>query len=224
MGIEKNTVAAANQLAESKQLYTVSRSGAHRVLFVGNSITRHGYKPDIGWYGDWGMAASAIEKDYVHQTLALLEPSLGKVDYCVLNIAEWERKYWDDSVLCRWQDARDFEADVVIIRVGENIWGVKERLKEFDLYPHFDAMVRFFSKNPKAQILVSDLFWAKEELDGVIRRVIADNGYTYVPLGDLGEADENKAIGLFEHSGVSHHPSDLGMRRIAERIVERIRV
>lgn len=223
MGIEKNTVAAANQLAKSNQLYTVEQSGTHRVLFVGNSITRHGPKPDIGWYGDWGMAASAQEKDYVHVTLRMLEEAWGKVDYCVLNIADWERNYWDTSILSRWQNARDFAADVVIIRVGENIWGVRDKLDEIDLYPYFDEMIRFFCKNPEAQVIVTDLFWAKDKIDDVIRKIVRERGYTFVPLNDLGDVDENKALGLFEHSGVSHHPSDLGMQRIAERIVEKIK-
>ena len=224
MGIEKNTVDSANQIAKENQLYAVKREGSHRVLFVGNSITRHAPKADIGWHGDWGMAASALEKDYVHVTLRLLEESFEKVDFCVLNVADWERQYWDTSILSRWQAARDFNADIVIIRVGENIWGVRDYLDSIDLYPHFDEMIRFFASNPSAQIIVTDLFWAKDKIDDVIHRVVKNRGYTLVSLGDLGDADENKALGLFEHSGVSHHPSDLGMQRIAERIAEKIQL
>lgn len=222
MGIEANTVEAVNQLSK-KNPYCVYQEGSkHRVIFVGNSITRHGVKADIGWNNDWGMAASALEKDYVHRTLRLIEEKWGPVDYCVLNVAEWERSYWELSILDRWQEARDFDADLVIIRTGENIWGVKERLSEIDLYPFFDEMIRFFAKNPKAQILLSDLFWAKDVIDDVIHRIGIDRGYTPVTLGDLGALEENTAKGLFEHSGVAHHPGDLGMERIAQRIVDAI--
>ena len=97
-------------------------------------------------------------------------------------------------------------------------------LDTVDLYPYFDEVIRFFHSNPEAQVIVTDLFWAKEKIDDVIHRIVKDRGYTLVTLGDLGAVDENKALGLFEHSGVSHHPSDLGMQRIAERIVEKIKL
>ena len=37
-----------------------------RILFVGNSLTSHGPKADIDWHGNWGMAATSLDKDYVH--------------------------------------------------------------------------------------------------------------------------------------------------------------
>ena len=222
MGIEANTVAAAGQLKKDEQVFCVEQKGTHRVLFVGNSITRHGPKADIGWHGDWGMAASAEEKDYVHRTLRMLEERWGRVDYCVLNVADWERGYWDDSILSRWQRAADFGADLVIVRVGENIWSVREHLNEKDLYPYLDRMIRFFCGDLKAQVILTDLFWRKEQIDEVIHRLAEERGYALAQLGDLGDAEENMAYGLFEHRGVAHHPGDLGMERIAKRIVDQI--
>src|SRR5689334_12442613 len=43
------------------------------ILFMGNSITQNAPAPDLKWYGTWGMAASAPEKDYLHRTVTLLK-------------------------------------------------------------------------------------------------------------------------------------------------------
>ena len=59
---------------------------------------------------------------------------------------------------------------------------------------------------------------------GIEQNTVADdNEYTSVRLGDLGAQDENKAVdGRFWHRSVSLYPNDLGMKRIAERIVAAI--
>lgn len=50
--IAANTVSAERQVNQ-----TISYLGTdgYKVLIVGNSITRHSPKPDIGWEADWGM-------------------------------------------------------------------------------------------------------------------------------------------------------------------------
>ena len=217
--IDQNTVAATEQVQDMDNMRVVRRGGSKRVLFIGNSITRHGPKPDIGWEHDWGMAASCLEKDYVHQTVEILEERGMTVDYAFANFSRWEVNYWDDSVLSECDDFLRFEPDIVVIRIGENIWSraVRDKLQEIALYPHCELMVKSFAKKG-ARIILTDLFWPHEPIDSVICRVAEAGNYPLVHLGDLGVLDENKAIGLFEHTGVAAHPGDLGMYRIAERI------
>ena len=97
--IEKNNVSALNQLSEENLFQTFNNAGKRRFLFVGNSITRHGPKPEIGWENDWGMAASKKENDYVHVTVAMLEKIEGEIDYCIVNCGECETEYYNEKVL-----------------------------------------------------------------------------------------------------------------------------
>ena len=52
----RNTVKGENQVSQHVT-FEGNLDGSPRIMFVGNSVTRHATKEDIGWYGDWGMAA-----------------------------------------------------------------------------------------------------------------------------------------------------------------------
>ncbi len=214
-----NSVPAQNQLEAEEHVKIVRTPGSTlRVLFVGNSITRHVPKPSLEWYNDWGMAATALEKDYVHQTLRRLREKYGEVDYCIAQAGFWETRYTESDAVLEQQyaAARDFAADLVIIRLGENI--NREKHAEISCKPYYDRMVRFFASNPNARVIVTDNFWKMESLDGTIREVAEERGYTLVHLGDLEDDPKTMALGQFRSEGVSRHPSDYGMEKIAERV------
>ena len=216
---EQNTVSAENQLNVNEYVSIVRRGGSKRVLFFGNSITRHAPKADIGWHGDWGMAASCAENDYVHRVLAFLDDKYGRVDYCIAQGSAWETGYFkgDEILEAHYRPAREFEADIVIIRIGENIKRVD--IERIDCKPYFQKMIKYLAGNPDAKVVLTDNFWYSERIHNYTKSISEENGYAFCPIGDLSKDESNMAIGLFEHRGVSIHPGDRGMKCIAERII-----
>ena len=92
-----------------------------RILFLGNSITLHGPAPAIGWLGNWGMAASSEEKDYVHLLTSSIARLSGKrPEIQVANIADFERNY-EAYDRARFKKHFDFKADIVVVAIGENV-------------------------------------------------------------------------------------------------------
>lgn len=214
--IEKNTVSSKNQLKESECVTFINPKGkGKRILFVGNSITRHGVKHDIGWHNDFGMAASCIENDYVHLLVSMLDKIYPDAVYCICQVALWEMKYKEgESVLSKYENAHSFSADIVVMRMIENC-----TIKDFDCEIFYNEYVKLISYlNPEnRKVVLTSGFW-KHPGDKVIEQVAKDFGYSFAYLGELGEDDNMKATGLFEHSGVAAHPGDVGMRAIAEAI------
>ena len=218
---ERNTVESKNQLDSSRYVTKIIKDeNALKVLFVGNSITLHAPKPEIGWNGNWGMAASKKENDYVHLVVQGLEEKFGPINYCIAQGAAWERDYPRGKEILEkyYEDAKGFNADVVIIRIGENI--LNSMLQEVDCKPHFEDMIRFFASNPLAKVIVTDNFWRKELLDNILKEIAEEKGYIFCQLHDLQDDEKTMAIGQFEHKGVSIHPSDYGMECIAKRILK----
>lgn len=215
--MNKNNVSAQNQLKASGPVRFKNLNGnGKKIMFVGNSITLHGVAEQIGWTLECGMAASAPENDYVHILMKNTEEICPDSQYCICQVASWEREYKNGSAKhIDFEKARDFEADVIVMRFIENCPG-----REFDeklFKKSMGELLDYLNKTQKAKIIMTTGFW-KHPGDNMIREYAADNNLPLVELGDLGESKEMKAIGLFEHSGVANHPGDLGMKNIAERI------
>ena len=218
----KNTVSAQGQLAPSSCIKFDSPCGKGvRVMFVGNSMTLHGIRPEIGWYNEWGMAASSKESDYVHLLKKNIRKTCAEAAFCVCQVSKWEMNYKKaGDILPQYETASNFGADLIILRLIENV-----PLDGYDpdVFVHeLDRLINFLNKTGKAKIIITTGFW-KHPGDGDIRAYAKERNITCVELGDLGERDEMKAIGLFADPGVENHPGDLGMQMIAERIFEALK-
>ena len=217
--IDKNDVPAAAQLQKISHITYQNKEGkGKRILLVGNSITLHEVKPEIGWHESHGMAASAKERDYAHLLMEKCAARYPDAVFCIAQVSQWEQQYTNGSaVLPQYSPARDFGADVIIMRCIENCHN--RTLDPIALKREYSKLVDFLKSKPSAKVILTTGFW-KHYGDGVIRAIGEERGYPVVELGDLGELDEMKAIGLFKHKGVANHPGDKGMRVIAQRIWE----
>ncbi len=218
--IDKNTVPSSNQLSTSEFVTFWGNEAADlRVMFVGNSITRHAPAPHIGWTLDCGMAASSPEKDYVH---LLADRISAKRDayFCICQVASWERSYKNGSDSYQlYEAARRFEADIIIMRAVENC-----PHNGFDgscFETEYKNLIYYLNGKHTHKIILTSSFW-KHPADDYIENIAGENSLLYIKLNDLGELDEMKAIGLFEHSGVASHPGDTGMQTIADRIWDKL--
>ncbi|MBE6937715.1 MAG: hypothetical protein E7460_04080 [Ruminococcaceae bacterium] len=215
--MEKNTVDSKDQLKDSACVRFINPDGkGRRVMFVGNSITLHGILPSIGWYNEWGMAASKKENDYVHILMDRINGITPDSRFCICQVAEWERNYKaGETVYSLYENARHFNADMIVVRLIENC--PKDGFDPEVFKKEFDALLGFLNKSRKAELILTTGFW-RHPGDSTIVEYANERGLPCVELGDLGESDEMKAVGLFEHSGVAAHPGDTGMKTIAERI------
>lgn len=216
--LSKNTVKADNQLDANRIISYIHAEGTGtRVLFVGNSITRHGVKPDIGWENDWGMAASAAQNDYVHIVAAHILQTDPDASFCICQAAQWETNcYNGESVYSLFKAARDFQAELMIMRLAENCPRAQYDCERFQ--QAYGSLLTYLDATGNARKIITTSFWKRPE-DEALRLFARAHSLPLVELGDLGEDEAMKAIGLFEHTGVANHPGDRGMREIAQRIL-----
>ncbi len=213
--LDKNTVLAKGQLKQTGPVrFLNSDKSGKRILVVGNSMLYHAPLEKIGWSGEWGMAASCKQNDYVHRLIKKASDS----PFCICQLSWWESEYKNGSTLLKnYEAARNFDADVIVMRFIENC--PKNDFDSNIFKTELDNLLCYLNKSGKAKIILTTGFW-RHPGDSAIIEYAKENNLPCVTLGDLGEKDEMKAIGLFEHSGVANHPGDLGMKNIADRIFD----
>ncbi|MBE5749249.1 MAG: SGNH/GDSL hydrolase family protein [Clostridiales bacterium] len=212
--IKENTVPADSQMRRNDRIKVFGKTDAKtKILILGNSITWHEYKDEIGWFGDWGMAASSEDNDYVHllcDKLGALKQPYGEVAVMIRQAATWELGYQKDDVLNDFMVEKEFNADIVLFRLGENI------RKDVDaklLYEKIKELLNFLCPNGKAVLTTG--FWKNIVVDDCIKEYAQKENAILIDLNPLGEDESNMAIGKFSHHGVEIHPGDKGMKEIA---------
>lgn len=209
-----------NQMASGRQTRPEGKAdGRPRIMFLGNSITLHGPKEDIGWHGDWGMAASSRERDYVHLVEKAVTEKYPDAAFCISQGAEWEQKLPNCDYEKVFGAVKDFAPDVIISSLETNILE-----KDFDgevFRTEIRRLHRYLSRPDGAtRIIVASSYCHTEKKDIALKAYAEEVGATYVFIGDIRENPENLALDRFEHEGVAGHPGDLGMKRLAERYLK----
>ena len=184
------------------------------VVILGNSIVAHPVASELGWNADWGMAASARDSDFVHRIMYNIHQVDNSVVIRCLNISMFESNYetYDLSQLSTYQNA-----DMLIIKISENVDQQTSVSRNFALY--YDNLIKYLAPSNNTVKIIVDGFWPSS-VNSIIKDYAVINKYPFVTIPDLFSSDvSNSAKGLFTNEGVANHPSDKGMRNIANRIL-----
>lgn len=197
----------------------------------GNSITKHPISSF--WWGEWGMAATKEEYDYIHVLKKLIDKEYD-VDssFKAVNIAAWERDFdgFDKALI---KNSIDGDEDLIIIRLGENVASTTE---VYSIYQDKlnELIVYMKTLNSKANFIVTGNFWTNENKDVIQKTVAEKNNCLWISLKHLDTPDnksttDTKVFGADGNwhtisdggdkaSAVASHPGNKGMEGIANAI------
>lgn len=204
-------------LADAK----IGRLRANKVLILGNSITLHGPAPKIGWNGNWGMAASAQNKDFVHLlSNQLAKASGGTPSIKVKNIAEFERTLTAYNVQQELKAELEFKADIIVLAIGENAATPKTDEEKVQFTTAFQRLLSELKSHGEPNLFVRSQFWQDAVKDQLMKKCCEEAAGTLIDISQLGleEANYARSERKFEHAGVAGHPGDKGMQALADAI------
>ena len=197
-----------------------------KVVCLGNSITRHGYLPDVEWYSDWGMAASKPENDYCHVLERELQTFNKRTCVHPQNIYPFERNpYCDIDSLIGKTCA---EADIIVLRICENVNDIDAFKKNFPRLVEYCLGIT-------PHVIVSGAFWPHEKKERILVSAAERHALEFVPLSWItyqSDVYPKKGDILYDIDGKQYpitkefiitHPNDKGMRAIATALLRAIK-
>lgn len=227
--ITMTAISKADSTAKATKTITISGQGNktakydQKVMLFGNSILNHGVNAGLGWYGSWGMAASAQDKDYVHRLMNYyVQQKYGTLDFSMYGFASFETSvlandtYVYTTELAAIKAAVEaYQPDIVNLQMGENVHSSPTAAQYANAVGQLVATIQ--TASPGVKVMLCTPFWGGSNLISGINMVAAQYNLPISNLSTLGTT-ENEAIGLFANSGVAMHPSDTGMDNIAKLI------
>ncbi|WDF55396.1 SGNH/GDSL hydrolase family protein [Mucilaginibacter sp. KACC 22063] len=204
-------LACSKQKSEIKPV--VKSTAFSNVVILGNSITYSQQNLSIGWMGNWGMAASVPEKDYVHLLAAHFKAENANCSIQSTNISGFELGYNTYDLDANLKAYRYSKPDLLILRIGEN---VQSTFDSVAFAKRYQALINYMKVgNPDLKVLAAGSFWPDR---GYVNTIMSR--YTpYISLEFLGRDISNYAFDLQNvDASVQGHPGDKGMQKMADTI------
>ncbi len=203
------------------------------IMVIGNSITSHSPAENLGWTGDWGMAASCEENDYV----GVLKRMFAE------EFPDWNAT-WTKGGIYGVEKSIDAKADkdfapifkstfgatmtnanpdVVIFQFGDNVSGYSRKAYT-EMYRQMADYCR--SINPEMVIVFSKPFYGQpsDPRGRATVDVAVEKAVCFTSLCDLNTvANTAKSETFWTNEAILGHPGDKGMQAIAERFYPFVR-
>ena len=174
------------------------------IVILGNSITYAPANASIGWNANWGMAASAPEKDYVHLLTTKFKQQNANAIVSAKNIADFEVNYATYDFDTQLKTYRDSKPDLLLLRIGEN---VQSTFDSVAFAKRYQALIAYMKTgNPQLKVLAVGSFWSQPNKDYI--NTIMSRYTPYISLAPLSADLSNYAFAMQGVSdGVKQHPA-----------------
>lgn len=202
--------------------------GTYRILFVGDSITRHGFNDDttrdLGWSHTSGMGASSEDTDFASQLVSKISKDRKQTVVKCFHTYGGSGSVHDR--LIGLPMVENTKPDLVVLQLGEHDDATKDP-SGFKLeYKDLITQVRAMSSRPKviavgpwslaplnAKRQYTDTTAAVDESMAEVANIV---NLQYLSVSDFSAIPE--AHGWGKSPGVQWHPSDLGHAMYAARL------
>ncbi len=181
-----------------------------KILIIGNSLTSHGAAKYLDWSNNCGMAATSVDKDYVHQLYKIIcEYQTGAKPKLKLGVIgrEWMMVGHDHLV--------PTDADIIIVQLGDNYRGKANKEELQDTY----ATMLTALKGDRDVLIYCLGTWGGGGRDKFMKAAAKSQGAKFIPLRPLATpANCAGSEGHFTNAGVNWHPGNRGMKAIADTV------
>lgn len=201
---------------------------AFEVLYIGNSITKHGVDAmtiqNLGWGHVSGMAASSPETDYVAKLDKKLQTVVNRpVIACYHNYGGSGKIAQRLSAM---SEVAYLRPDLVVIQLGEHETIGGDLQTVADDYRKLLRAAKALSGSPKVIAIGTwcpiecakprkKKLWVVE-MDEVMAKVAAEEGVPFSSIFDIGGRPDASGTGTSE--GLRWHPNDVGHALYADRL------
>ena len=169
----------------------------------------------MGWLGDWGMAASSSQSDYVGRLAQLLRDGQREATVVQRHThVALERSPKEASATPEVLAAAQ-SSDLLVMEHGDNV--SPSAVADFGrAYGQLLAQAR-----PRTgRLICVSTWWQSAAVDALIKAACLRARGTFVDIGDIHRRAGMTASGATHWSdpGVQGHPGDAGMAEIAARV------